>query len=147
MGKVAKASIAILSVAIIGIIGVGVFISQTGGDLETTATNAAIDVSGIKQKAEDKLKENREEIAAATGLSLDQVDAAIVDLDIGSWKATVLPSNAQSTGSFETSYGGMSGTVTTYTDPSYVTVESSGQTITLEVPDSAQSYLAYLSYL
>ena len=38
-------------------------------------------------------------------------------------------------------------TITTYDDPSVVTVTAMGQDITLAVPDSAQSYLPFLSYL
>ena len=39
------------------------------------------------------------------------------------------------------------GTVTTYDDPGYVSVEVYGQTVTLAVPESAQAYLPYLAYV
>ena len=45
------------------------------------------------------------------------------------------------------SYSGTDATITTYDDPSVVTVTAMGQDITLAVPDSAQSYLPFLSYL
>ena len=44
-------------------------------------------------------------------------------------------------------YSGTDATITTYDDPSVVTVTAMGQDITLAVPDSAQSYLPFLSYL
>ena len=44
-------------------------------------------------------------------------------------------------------YGGISAEVTTYEDPSYITVSAEGQTFTLEVPNSAQDYLSLLGYL
>lgn len=110
------------------------------------AANAAIEVSGIKGRIEDALRSNMGEIAAATGLSEAQVSSAIDQLDISSWSATTLPADAVATGSFNTSYGGVSGTVTTYRDPSYVTVSAGGQDVTLAVPASAQQYLPYLAY-
>ena len=42
---------------------------------------------------------------------------------------------------------GINGTVTTYDDPGYVSVEVYGQTVTLAVPESAQAYLPYLAYV
>lgn len=38
-------------------------------------------------------------------------------------------------------------TITTYDNPSVVTVTTMGQDITLAVPASAQTYLPFLSYL
>ena len=54
---------------------------------------------------------------------------------------------ASKTGSTDISYGSTDATITTYDDPSVVTVEALGQDITLAVPDSAQSYLPFLGYL
>lgn len=115
--------------------------------LGNAAVNAAIDASGVKGRIEDALRDNADAIAGATGLSPDQVDGAIDQLDIQSWSATSLPADAVATGSFEASYGGTQATVTTYADPSYVTVRAQGQSITLSVPSSAQSYISYLAYL
>ena len=75
------------------------------------------------------------------------VDAAIDALDIQSWEVTNLPEGAEKTGSANISYSGTDATITTYDDPSVVTVTAMGQDITLAVPDSAQSYLPFLSYL
>ena len=63
------------------------------------------------------------------------------------WEVTNLPEGAEKTGSANISYSGTDATITTYDDPSVVTVTAMGQDITLAVPDSAQSYLPFLSYL
>ena len=111
---------------------------------KNAAANAALDVSGLKSKAESG---NTDRIAEATGMSSSQVDAAIDALDIQSWEVTSLPEGAEKTGSANISYSGTDATITTYDDPSVVTVTAMGQDITLAVPDSAQGYLPFLSYL
>ena len=111
------------------------------------ATNAALDASGIKTKAEDALYSNAATIASKTGMSEAEVNKAIDDLDIESWSVTSLPANASETGSQSVNYGGISAEVTTYDDPSYITVTSEGQTFTLSVPQSAQDYVSLLQYL
>ncbi|OUN89841.1 hypothetical protein [[Collinsella] massiliensis] len=110
-------------------------------------TNAALDASGVKGRMEDALRSSTGAIAEATGMSEDQVNAAIDQLDISSWSAMALPADATATGSFTTSYQGAEATVTTYADPSYITVDAYGQTITLSVPESAQQYVSLLGYL
>ena len=104
-------------------------------------------MSGLKSKAESALRGNTDRIAEATGMSSSQVDAAIDALDIQSWEVTSLPEGAEKTGSANVSYSGTDATITTYDDPSVVTVTAVGQDITLAVPDSAQGYLPFLSYL
>ena len=83
----------------------------------------------------------------ATGLSESQVDQAIEQLDIDGWQAASLPSTATATGTIDGNALGINGTVTTYDDPGYVSVEVYGQTVTLAVPESAQAYLPYLAYV
>lgn len=109
--------------------------------------NAALDASGLKSSIDEALRSNVERIAAATGLSNDQVETAIDELAIESWSATTLPEGASVSGTFSTSYQGASATVTTYANPSYITVEAYGQDLTLAVPESAQQYLSLLAYL
>lgn len=118
-----------------------------GTSLQTGAANAILDAAGVKGQADSALHQRASTIAAATGLSESQVNAAIDQLDISSWSVTTLPTNAQATGSFTTSYQGTQATVTTYSDPSYVSVDVAGQTVALSVPASAQSYVPYLRYL
>ena len=109
----------------------------------TGVANAALDASGIKGQIDSTLREN----VSATGMSESQVTSAIDQLNIESWSVTTLPSNASATGTFNTTYQGASATVTTYADPSYVTVDALGQELTLSVPESAQSYVSLLAYL
>ena len=130
--------------------GAGTFDNPLAGFFESgknAATNAAIDASGLKSKAKAAIEGNRDKIAAATGMSEGEVDAAIGALDIDSWEATTLPEDATETGTSSISYGGTDATITTYDDPGIVTVDAYGQKVTLAVPDSAQDYLPYLGYL
>lgn len=120
---------------------------QLGGDAGAAAANAALDASGIKGKIDSELRAHTGDIASATGLSESQVENIINQIDISSWSVTTLPADAAAAGSFQTTYQGTNVTVTTYTDPSYVSISPWGQTITLAVPESSQSYVSYLSYL
>lgn len=154
MGKVVKIIFGLLAVVIVAVIGVGIisgspgnFLSNFANNAKNSAANAALDISGLKSQASQALESNKDKIASATGLSADQVDTAIDALAIEEWEVTSLPDDVQSTGSFSGNYSGVNGTITTYDDPSYVTVEAGGQTVTLSVPESAQDYLPYLSYL
>ena len=113
----------------------------------TSATNAALEASGIKDTVEDELRDHAGVIAERTGMSEDRVNGVIDDLDIQNWEATELPSDAVETGTQNVSYQGTDAVVTTYEDPSYVTVEVYGQEMTLAVPESAQGYMGYLGYL
>lgn len=122
-------------------------VTLAANDAKNSVTNAAIDASGIKTKVQDTLDANISTIAAATGLSTEEVNAAVANLNIENWEAASLPANATASSTIEGKYAGVDGTITTYDDAGYVTVEAYGQTVTLAVPDSAQAYLPYLSYL
>lgn len=117
-----------------------------GGALEVPL-NAALDATGVKGRVESALRDHAADIANATGLPVEQVNSAIDDLDISSWSVGTLPGTAVERGSVSTAYDGTDVTVTTYDDPGYLTVDAFGQSLTLEVPESAQSYLSLLSYL
>ena len=95
-----------------------------GGNAKYAALNAALDASGVKGIVENSLRDH-----------------------VASWSVTELPEDATATGSVHTTYQQTDATVTTYDDPSYVTIDALGQSMTLSVPDSAQSYLSFLSYL
>ena len=114
---------------------------------KVAATNAAIDASGVKARAQEALESNADAIANRTGLPLKVVDDAIESLDIESWQVATLPKDAQSTGTFDLDYNGMAADVTTYTDPSLVTVAMYGQTVTLAVPETSPPYLRYLTLM
>ena len=143
MKRVLGVFLGLIALIIVGIVGVFAFsgtgsgpASDLANDAKAAAANAAIDATGLKDKAKSALEGSKASIAAATGLSESQVDQAIEQLDIDGWQAASLPSTATATG-----------TVTTYDDPGYVSVEVYGQTVTLAVPESAQAYLPYLAYV
>lgn len=147
----AIAGIAFGIAVLLGIFSAAWTLALNGTPLEdaigTGIANAALDASGVKSSIDEALRSNVERIAAATGLSNDQVETAIDELAIESWSATTLPEVVSVSGTFSTSYQGASATVTTYADPSYITVEAYGQNLTLAVPESAQQYLSLLAYL
>ena len=98
-----------------------------------------------KGQVKSAIDERKDDIAAATGLTADQVDALVAELDIDSWQAATLPAGAVEAGTVDGSYAGIDGTITTYDDPGYVTISAYGQNVTLAVPESAQAYLPYLA--
>lgn len=153
MGKVIK-RLAITVLAIVAAFAVLCIFSSTQlgnanpiTGITTAIQNQALDNLGIKGKIDSTLRNNKEAIANYTGMSESQVDDMIDNLDIQDWNATQLPSNATVANTYNGNYGGTEATITTYDDPSYVTVCANDQNITLSVPESAQSYLSYLQYL
>lgn len=114
---------------------------------KANVVNAALDATGIKARLQDVLEANSSAIAQSTGISQATVDAAIANMDIESWKVASLPSTASTEATYAVTYQGADTTVTTYSDPSYVTVSALGQAVTLNVPADAQSSLAYLPYV
>ena len=143
MKRVLGVFLGLIALIIVGIVGVFAF-SGTGSG---PASDLANDAKGLKDKAKSALEGSKASIAAATGLSESQVDQAIEQLDIDGWQAASLPSTATATGTIDGNALGINGTVTTYDDPGYVSVEVYGQTVTLAVPESAQAYLPYLAYV
>lgn len=122
-------------------------LSSAVNDAKVTATNAAIDASGIKSTIQEAVENHKDSIAAATGMSATQVDEAVANLDIDNWQAATLPSTATETGTIDGASLGVDGTITTYDDPGYITVNAYGQSITMSVPESAQQYLPLVEYL
>ena len=112
-----------------------------------TTTNAAIDVTGVKERVDSALRENAGRIAEKTGLPESQIEGIIDDLDVRSWEATSLPDDAVAQGSAQLSYGGLSGIITTYDDPSVITVDAGAGAVTLKIPSSAQGYIGFLEFL
>ena len=143
----------LIALIIVGIVGVFAFSGTGSGpasDLANDAKAAAANAPSTRPASRTRPRRPRGQqasIAAATGLSENQVDQAIEQLDIDGWQAASLPSTATATGTIDGSALGVSGTVTTYDDPGYVSVEAYGQTVTLAVPESAQAYLPYLAYV
>lgn len=153
MGKIIKLFVGLIALIIVAIVGITALSGTEGviGDLASAArnaaANAALDASGAKSRIQDALEANVDAISAATGLSTAEVQQGVDDLAVRDWQVTDLPDAAQETGTYDGSAAGIDGSLTTYADPSYVTVNAYGQNLTLSVPESAQPYLAYLDYL
>lgn len=153
MARIIKLFVGLIAVLIAGIIGITALsgaedvLSDAASSAKNTAMNAALDASGVKDRVQSALESHVDDIAAATGLSTAAVERGISDLAVQDWQVTDLPDDSQKTGSYSGSAAGIDGTLTTYADPSYVTVDAYGQNLTLSVPASAQPYLEYLSYL
>lgn len=153
MGKIIKLFVGLIALMIVGIIGATVLSNSEGvvGDAasaaKNAAMNAALDASGAKNRIQEALESHAGSIAAATGLSEQAVQEGIAAIDVQNWQVADLPETAQVEGTFDGSAAGVDGTITTYSDPSYVTVDAYGQTVTLQAPQSALPYLGYLDYL
>lgn len=155
MKKLMKA-VAALILACILIVGGGVLLAKNGVDnpisqaadqAGANAANAALDATGIKDKADALLRDNAALISQETGLPEPMVNAMIDELDIKSWQVTTLPAGAVPTGSFDLEHEGTTVTLTTYGDPSIVTVGTGVGAVTLSVPASAQSTIRTLQTL
>lgn len=152
MKKVLGALLALLAVVVLVGVGVVVFSNTSLGPVSDAAqgakaavANAAMDATDLKGQVKNAIDERKGDIAAATGLTADQVDELVAELDIDGWQAAALPADAVETGTVDGSYAGIDGTITTYDDPGYVTISAYGQNVTLAVPESAQAYLPYLA--
>ncbi len=112
-------------------------------EAKATATNSIMD-TGIAGQIEDLINSHVDDIANITGLSTSQIESAVEDLNIDEWTAISLPDGAVATRTVDANAYGIDGTITLYEDPSYITLEAFGQTITFEIPESAQALLSFL---
>ena len=144
--------IVITAIVFIALAGAAVFalVSYNGsgslGDMRSGALNFVIDQSGIKQRIEDQLYDQANEFAEKHGVPVAFLNSAIETLDVQSWKATSLPEDASENGNIEGELAGHPVKITSYDDPSYVTVDAYGQSITFEVPESAKTYTSLMPY-
>lgn len=152
MKKILVILLGLLAVVVIGVIGVvalantsGNPVSDAAKNAKAAATNAAMDAVDVKGQIKSTIDQNTNAIASATGLTVEQVNEAVANMDIDSWQAVALPDNIAKTGSIDASSFGVDGTIVTYDNPAYITLEAYGQNVTLSVPESAQTYLPYLT--
>ena len=164
-----KLLVSILGIAVLGVAAVAVYVHlfcakpqvealqpvasimgnliERGGQLGTAAANAVLDASGVKQALNDDLTARASRIADELGVPQELVDAGIETLAIPDWQVVQLPEDAQPAATVPFDYEGIEGSVTLYDDPAYATVTAYGQTLTLAVPESAQTYTSLLGYL
>ena len=111
------------------------------------AVNTVLDLTGIKGRLDSELRSRAGEVAERMGVSQAVANSIVDSLAIEEWQAVTLPPSAKRSGSFNVEAQGISAQVTTYDDPSVITVEAFGQAITFEVPESARTYMPFLKYL
>ncbi|WP_350455185.1 hypothetical protein [Slackia heliotrinireducens] len=132
---------ALVALILIGVIGFGAYlVASPNSDIRNSMLNAALDKADVAGKADAALRANNTEIANRLGVDVETVDQAIDQLAIDEWEVTTLPDETQATGTIDVPYEGMNVAVTTYDDPSYVTVNVEGQDITFKVADSALEF-------
>lgn len=114
--------------------------------VKNSAVNTLLNATGIKDRIDSELRTKAGAMAEQVGISQSTVDNVVDSLAIPEWEATTLPETAVQADSFNLEVAGTQTKVTTYDDPSVVTVEAMGQSVTMAVPESAQSYIPYLGY-
>ena len=148
MKRIVAAAIFLILLAGVAVFGLVMCSSDTPFEnLRTDAINTLIEKTGVKQRMESELYAHAEKFAEDTGIPIGLVDEAVSTLDITNWEAIALPDDAVENGSISTDFDGQHYELTTYEDPSYVTVAAFGQVITFEVPESAQTFTRYGPYL
>ena len=149
--------IIIAAIALIAIAGLSSALVLSGGCSANTAgpaegakvdaINFMLDTSGIKERIDSEVRKKATEVAERYGVSATAVNNIMDSVAITDWKATTLPADAIETGAYDVQTDDLSATITTYEDPGIVTVDAYGQSITMEVPESAQGYVPMLRYL
>lgn len=141
-------TIAALLLACIVLVAGGLILAQNGLEnpvskvADQATANAALDAIGIKERADELLRENAGRISSATGIPEAAVQNMIDELDVQSWQVAPLPEGAVAQETANIAYDGIDATITAYDDPSIITVETNMGTVTLAVPESAQAILA-----
>lgn len=116
----------------------------------TQALNVALEQSGIKDTIESKLRENASSLAEEYGIPSGLVDMGIDELAIQDWKIANTPTS-EPTGTIHLTYEGSPIELTTYEDPSVLSIKGEGklntygQKITFSVPESVQGLSSLLS--
>ena len=118
-----------------------------GSSAGMATLNTIVDASGIKDQIESSLRSNASTIAERLDVTEEEVNTTIDALDIKDWEVALLPEDATSTDTYLVDYADTQALITTYEDPSYVTVTAYGQDVTLSVPESAQGSLILFGLL
>ena len=143
-----KTMVRIVALAIILILAAGVACfalvtcdsSAPFDNWRANAINTILDKTGLKERVDTALREKARAIAEENGIPSELLETGVDMLDIPNWKAAELPSGTKKDSTFTLDYDGHDITVTTYDDPSYVTLGAFGQEVTFDVPDSAETF-------
>lgn len=142
-------SLAIFFILLAGAACVGLVTCGSQTPLEgarVAAINTLLDRTGAKQRLESELYAHADAIAEQAGVPVELVNAGIGMMNVTEWRAVELPSDVSETAKFETDYRGQAVSLTTYDDPSLVTVGILGQSICFEVPASTQTFTQFAPY-
>lgn len=150
-----KTAVRIVTLAIIFILAAGAAClglvtcgSQTPLEgARVAAINTLLDKTGAKQRLESELYAKADAIAEETGIPVELVNTGIGMANVTEWKAVSLPADVTETAKFETKFRDQALSLTTYDDPSLVTVGIWGQSICFEVPDSTQTFTKIAPYV
>lgn len=133
--------------AVVMLSGCSVLSAGSLDEARAEAINTLADKSGFKTELETTLRTQGRELAQEYGMPAELADQVVDSLAIQDWKAVVLPSDAVETETFTIPVEGTPVEITTYEDVSIVTIGAYGQNVTLSVPESAQYYIPYATYL
>ena len=109
--------------------------------------NTLIDITGVKGHVDSTLRQKTGELAEQLGISQSAANEMVDSLAIQDWRVTTLPADAVETGTSAVKAGNVDAAITTYEDPSLITVGAYGLSLTLEAPESAQIYTPFLRYI
>ena len=147
MLRALKRTVLCIVIAIAIIVAGGWYVLTQTDLVQTQATNAILNSGVVNSQIENAIRSHESAIAEQLGISTEQVDAIVDDLDISDWQAVEKPSGLTESDNLSFDYEGMSVDATLYDDSEYVTVNVDGQEATLQVPESAQKYLSLISVL
>lgn len=108
--------------------------SSSKSNTETVVSpDAVYNARKSKTQLNDALMNNAQEIADRTGVTPEEVTAAVEEMEIKSWESTTLPESASVSQSFEMDLNGDATLITTYSypDDEYVTLTNEEGSLTL----------------
>ena len=139
-----KTAVRIVTLAIVFILLAGVAClglvmcsSETPFEGMRTATiNGILDRSGAKERLEAEMYAHADDVAESAGIPVELVNTGIELLNVTEWKAVDLPAE----------YRDQQVTLTTYDDPSLVTLGIWNQSVCFKVPESTQTFTTLAPY-
>lgn len=148
--------VAVLLIALAAAACFAVYKCSAGTPLEgvrTSALNTLIDQTGIKDKIKSELDRRSQSVAEEYGIPAELAEAGVEMLAIDDWKVVDTPADTEVAKTVELDVKGSPIQVTLYEDPSVVSIRGDGeintlgQSITFEIPESAQAAVGLLPYI
>ena len=114
--------------------------------MRSAAINEILDRSGAKERLEAEMYAHADAVAESAGIPVELVNSGIEMLNVTEWEAVDLPADAEETATFRTKYRDQQVTLTTYNDPSLVSLEVWNQSVCFKVPESTQTFTMLAPY-